>query len=408
MLLLNDAINLDLIAPLRYSSAPRFNFLPAYSIDFMQAVKEPPPNGAAAKDLPSKEPARVKPLLPRGAMPPRMRALHITTAHRTGAWLAEAFANDSASEVILEEAIGATAGLARLRDEVFDMLLVSHEPGELDALDFAQGLRAGGHDEPILILGNQSEQELTALAFEVNADAYLCVHSSTTRTLLWTAARAIERHTLLRDNRRLLQADRQRLQQEHLEADRLLAEQRALITDLELLSSDLEVVPKSQPIAISVADALGGIPAPHFIPETGKSKLHRSAIPAIEPAVSDAPISSHRSGELVRLPPKLAEHYRELLRAYVIMGSGNLTCEMRELSNLLATTGVTPQQTMLLHLQVLEELIRGLGSRSARHVMTRADWLVLEMMIHVAEGYRERYLECKHPPQQQCLPGFAE
>jgi hypothetical protein len=108
----------------------------------------------------------------------------------------------------------------------------------------------------------------------------------------------------------------------------------------------------------------------------------------------------------VRLPDNLVAHYRELLRAYVIMGSGNLNGDMQELAVLLVSTGTTPQQAMLLHLQVLEELVRGLGSRSARHVLTRADLLVLEIMIHLAEGYRGRFLDSVHPPQQLLLPGF--
>src|SRR5207249_4750377 len=54
--------------------------------------------------------------------------------------------------------------------------------------------------------------------------------------LLWTVARAIERYNLIRENRRMVQADRHRLQQEQLEADRLLGEQRGLIRDLEALS----------------------------------------------------------------------------------------------------------------------------------------------------------------------------
>jgi hypothetical protein len=43
-----------------------------------------------------------------------------------------------------------------------------------------------------------------------------------------------------------------------------------------------------------------------------------------------------------------------------------------------------------LHVQVLEELVRGLGNRSARHVMTRADLLLVEILIHLAERYRLR------------------
>ena len=69
-----------------------------------------------------------------------MRVLYITTYHRTGGWLAEAFAADSAVEVLLEESIGVTAGLA-LRDDVFDAVMVSHEPDELDALELIEGLR---------------------------------------------------------------------------------------------------------------------------------------------------------------------------------------------------------------------------------------------------------------------------
>jgi DNA-binding response OmpR family regulator len=313
-------------------------------------------------------------------MPARMRALYVSTPSRTGGWLAEAVATDSASEVQLDEAVGVTVGLARLRDEVFDLVLVAHEPGELDALALIEGLRASGHDEPILVLGVASEQEMTALCFEVGADAYLCVNTTTTRTLLWEAARAIERHALLRENRRLLQADRQRLHQEHLEADRLLAEQRALISDLESLTAQREVP--------------AGTSASADLPE---SCAAQQSAPA---ATKETTIAAGR------LPENLVAHYRELLRAYVIMGSGNLNGDMQELALLLVNTGTTPQQTMLLHLQVLEELVRGLGSRSARHVMTRADLLVLEIMIHLADGYRGRFLDRVHPPRQLLLPGF--
>ena len=307
-----------------------------------------------------------------GILPRRMRVLYVTTAHRTGGRLAEALAADSASEVVLEETVGATAGMARLRDEVFDAVLISHDAAELDALEFVQGLRAGGGDEPIVVLGIADEQEMTALAFEVGADAYLCVNTTTVRTLLWSTARAIERHQYLRENRRLIQAERQRLHYEHQEADRLLAQQRSLISDLELLGADSE---------------------------------GRAACESNELEDDAEPPSRGDHGSLP-LPEKLVTHYAELLRAYVIMGSGNLTAEMNTLADLLAAAGVTPQQTMLLHLEVLEQLVHGLGSRSARHVMSRADLLVLEVMVHLAEGYRHRYLERKHPPRQLPLPGF--
>ena len=61
---------------------------------------------------------------------------------------------------------------------------------------------------------------------------------------------------------------------------------------------------------------------------------------------------------------------------------------------------------MQMHIHVLEELIGGLGSRSARHVMNRADLLILEVMVHLADGYRRRYRERRSPWRQLALPGF--
>jgi len=310
-----------------------------------------------------------------GGLPPRMRVLYITTYHRTGGWLAEAFASDSASDVVLEEAVGLKAGLSRMRDEIFDAVLVSYEPGELDALELLEGLRASGSEEPLIVLGEQSEQEMAPLAYEAGADAYVCVNATTTRTLIWIVARAMDRHCLIRENRRLAQAERHRLQLEHGEAERLLQQQRALIDDLEVLRQGRR----------SPAPDGGG--------------------PYVSPA--NPAIARHAASEQpAPLPPELVAHYRELLRAYVIMGSGNLVAEMGTLSELLASAGVSAPQTMQLHLQVLEQLVRGLGSRSARHVMIRADLLALEVMVHLTEEYRRRYLRREYPPRQLQLPGF--
>jgi DNA-binding response OmpR family regulator len=316
-------------------------------------------------------------------LPPHVKILYITTLHRTGGWLAKAFAADNASEVRLEESVGVTAGLTRLRDEVFDAVLISHEPGVLDALDLIEGLRAGGSEEPMIALGTLPPQDVEVLAYEVGADAYCCVAQTTTRSLLWTLSRAIERHALIRENRRLLQAERQRLAQEHQEAERLLAQQRALVEELESLQGD-ESPPRSE---------IGPVAAGLSLDLRGARELFTS------PGTLHLPAS---------LPPQLVHHYREILRAYVIMGSGNLNQEMATLAELLCAAGVGGRETMQLHVCVLEELVHGLGSRSARHVMNRGDLLVLEVLIHVVENYRRRYQERHKPPEQLCLPGFEE
>jgi DNA-binding response OmpR family regulator len=285
-------------------------------------------------------------------LPARMRVLYISTTARTGGWLAEALAIDSASKVVVKEAMGSTAGLARLRDDVFDAVLVSHQPCELDALELIEAYRTGVADAPIVVLGSESEQEMAALCYELGADAYVCVNTTTTRNLLWVLARAMERHALVRESHRLAQTQQRRSQQEQDEAAHLLCQQRSLVADLETLQHG-----------------------------------------------ADSPTP-------VTLPAELVSHYRELLRAHVIMGSGNLSGEMSRLAELLSNAGVTAREAMALHLRALEELVQGLGARSARHVMTRADLLALEMMMRLAESYQARYRQRVTPEVQSWLPGF--
>ncbi|MGO9114978.1 MAG: response regulator [Thermoguttaceae bacterium] len=292
-------------------------------------------------------------------MPGRLKVLYIATPNRTGAWLAEAFAADSAAEIVLEEAAGQAAGMERLRDEVFDAILVSHEPGELDALDLIEGYRAGGAEEPIVVLGTPSEPEMAVLCYEVGADGYVCVNSSTTRNLIWIVARAVQQHHLVHENRHFHQAQQTRLQREQDEARRLLQEQRAAVEEFRF----------------------------------GPLRKHGRAAAASPDAK-------------VALPPELMAHYRELLRIYVIMGSGNLADELRRMACLLVAAGISAQQMARMHLEVVAEMIQGLGARSSRHVMTRADLLILEVMMHLGEGYRRSYEELVHPPTQRLLPGF--
>ena len=259
---------------------------------------------------------------PVGSLPARMRILFVTAPSADGGWLAEALTADPASSVQLEEAFGAEAGLARLRDEVFDAIVLHHVPGVLDALELTEGTRGLGVEEPILVMGEADAGDLLALVYEIGGDAYLSVPATSTRSLLWTLARTMEHHSLVRENRRLAQCEKNRLRQEQEDAQRLLADQRALV---------------------------------------------------------------RRAGEL---PADLRAHYRELLRTHVIMGAGNLGEEIETLSHMLAGSRMSADDALALHLDALEELIRGLGNRSARHIMSRADVLALDLVSRLAESYR--------------------
>ena len=315
----------------------------------------------------------------RGLLPLRMKVLYFTTLHRPGGWLIDEFSSDSATEVILVETLDVTEGAARLRDETFDAVLVSHERDVLDAVELAEGLRGGGSDVPIVVLGTEPLPEMSAVCYEVGADAYHRVQDTTTRSLTWTLAKAIERHVLVRNNRKLEQDQRHRLHHEHQEAGRLLQQQRSLVDELRTFRASAD----DQALVAGVSE------------QSNTEEAPPNEIAAEEPTPASA------------LPDRLVTHYRELMRAYVIMGAGNLADEMKPLAELLIGGGVTARQAVQMHLSALEDLVRGLGNRSARHVMNRADLMVLELMVHLADGYREHFLQKHKPLRQQPLPGFS-
>ena len=305
------------------------------------------------------------PITPWGFLPPRMRVLCITTTPREGSDLASVLATDTATEVVLHEAVGASEGMALLRDEIFDAVLINHHPPELDALEVLDGVRAGSSDDqPIIVLGSESEQELLAPCFESGADGYLCTKTATIRSLLWLIARAVERHRLLAENRRFAQDHKHRRQLEHDESSRLLLQQRELIES---------VVRNRMTEAASI----------------------------VGHSVTSAACQTHVS----QLPSELWDHYREMLRTYVIMGSGGLHDEVKRLAQLLVSSEITSQQVMQLHLAVLERMVQDLGSRSARHVMNRADLLLLEILLHLAEGFRQVAIQ-RSPEHQEPLTGI--
>ncbi len=298
------------------------------------------------------------PPTPWGYLPPRIRVLLIAGPRRSGAWLASALAADSATAVQLEEAAGIAAGLLRLRDELFDAVLVSHEPERLDAWEALDAIRAGvGEDQALVVLGDSRDEALTVYCLESGGDAYLCTRTATTRSLLWVVARAIERRTLIAEHRRLGQTTRQWQQQEHAAARQRLDQQRALVA------------------------------GPHTARD-GPAAAGAARAPS--DAVREDPSSS--------LPQPLVPHYQELLRAYVVMGSGHLADEVDALAALLAGAHVPPRDVLRLHLHVLEQLVTDLGTRSARHVMDRADVLSLEMMLRLAEQYRAQCAGQVCPP----------
>lgn len=287
---------------------------------------------------------------PWGLLPPRLRVLviigdPIPGSIDVGQTVAEALSADSACEIVLEQAEGIRNGIARLRDEVFDTVLIEHDPERLDCLDVLDAIRTGSSEQqPILVLGEEPSCRMTALCYESGADAYLCLSETSSRMLLWQIARATERHRLLDENQRLQMAHRNNLRREQDEATRLLDQQRELIRSLSETNDSAEY-------------GLG------------------------------------RRSTTWHPPKDLVDHYREMLQAYVIMGAGNLHNEMLRLTSLLVTAGVEASRALELHVAVVAEMVADLGNRSARHVTNRANLLFTEVLLHLSNAYRHRLLQ---------------
>lgn len=272
-----------------------------------------------------------------GDLPDVVDVLVITGPNRLGGLLAQAFATDSAVQVRLTAAEGLADGLARLRERVFDVVLVGHAEEELDAPAVLDVIRAASSDiQPVVVLGLLDDPELAARCFEAGADACLDTRTTTTRTLLWQIARARERHLLLLENQRLQVAQHQRQSWEQDEVTRWFDQQRELLT------------PENTPLT-----------AGESVPEA-----------------------------CAALPASLAADYDKLLRAYVVMGAGQLSAALDHWSLRVARSPISGRQILALHLQSVERVLAGLGSRSARHVLQRADLLIIEVLAQVADHAR--------------------
>ncbi len=250
----------------------------------------------------------------------------------------------------------ANEALALLRDESFDCLLVRINPAREglwdDPLSLARGIRAGGCIDPVVVVTVSIEDATWTEALRLNVDLLVSAKGWESSALVQSIQRAVERGRMLHEIDRLAAADRRRLVRERDEADYLLSQQRRILTALEQFAAPTDTTHPTE---------IGTVPS--------------AGCPA---------------WDRLRLPPEFDDYYQELLRTYVIMGSGNLATEIGKLAELLAQAGLTPRDVLDLHLERVERLVRGLGNRSTRHVMSRADLLALELMVHLGECYQRR------------------
>lgn len=97
----------------------------------------------------------------------------------------------------LEYADGADEGFFYSDNKDFDLFIIEHSPGEINALNICQRLRAKGQDVPILFLASAENNSDKIIALENGADEYLTKPINTDELL----ARV---HVLLRRPRHLV------------------------------------------------------------------------------------------------------------------------------------------------------------------------------------------------------------
>jgi len=302
-------------------------------------------------------------------LPSRLRLLCMGGEEPSWVSLRLQFDAEGCSESEVSWVSSPAQALGLLRSESYDCLLIaaSDPPagcGDGWAIDLLRAIRAGACEDPLLVVACQADDALWAAVHELDAELLVTPRGWGSRVLLSAIRRAMERVQRVREIHRLTTSDRRRLLRERDEAEYLLGQQRQIIQELEHLAR---------------LDQFGTAPqSAHGCGTAGAT--------AADSARSSPPVIA----ATVPLPVEFDVYYQELLRTYVIMGSGNLGAEIAKLAELLSLAGLSPRQTLETHLSRVEQLVRGLGNRSTRHVMARADLLALELMIHLGECYQRK------------------
>lgn len=227
--------------------------------------------------------------------------------------------------------------LTLLREEPFDCVVIGAlkaDPWITDEelLEFLEVVGADGGRTPLLVLSDRLDDELLRRLSRFECELLSAAAGWRSPALPAWIGRTLQRFELMRECQRFSTADMRRTVRERDEAESLLEQQRRLL-------------------AAPAADA-----------ETSNDDL----------------------------PEEINGYYQELLRTYVIMGSGNLEDDIRRLAELFALAGIGPRSVLRLHLDRVESMVRGLGTRSARHVMARADILAMELIIELGECFRRK------------------
>lgn len=293
---------------------------------------------------------------PSGQLPTRLRLLCV--ASREPSWISLTLQLDAEGvfQPNLRWASTSAETLTLLRDDPFDAMLIAADGSVnsfVEAASLVQAIRASGCEDPLVLIAPRiSDADWLDLSRE-ECELLQSARMWDSPALVSVLKRAIVRNDQSRQSRRLELAQTKRMARERDETEQLLNQQRRIIDDLDARDAEPANVTRQ-----ALLDCFGRA----------------------------APCRTS-------LPPEVSSYYQELLRTYVIMGSGNLGGEIAKLAELLSVAGCGPREALSLHLERVESLVGGLGNRSTRHILARADLLALELMIHLGESYRRRAIQ---------------
>ena len=74
------------------------------------------------------------------------------------------------------------------------------------------------------------------------------------------------------------------------------------------------------------------------------------------------------------------------MHIYVVSGSGNLRTEVGQLTERLTRSEVTLAEALTAYTMAAEDLVRGLGSRTAWHILGRGNLLTCELIMQMQSG----------------------
>ncbi|WP_298866036.1 hypothetical protein [uncultured Gimesia sp.] len=291
-------------------------------------------------------------------IPPRLKVLFVSD--KRPVWVGLALRLDSIGCV--EPRFGwvstSEEALTLLRDDSYDCLLIGIDfESKSKQLSLLNAIRGSGCHDPIVLMLAMPDDEVVLAGCEYQAQILVSAAMWESPALLGTMKRAMMVYQLGEDNHRLLVENHRRLVRERDESERLLKQQRSMVEELQTLTYPIEPEKSEQDQFLS------------------QSQIQKK---------------SRQTSNEFHIPLEVQDYYHELLRTYVIMGSGSLKDEILQIAELLAAANLTPGQVLEFHLKCVEVIVKGLGNRSSRHVMSRADLLALEIMVHLGECYQKR------------------